>query len=200
MAPSEEDILTNFLVLPSSLPTIISLEKFRELFPKRYRSHPQVRALYRELQYIRLNDLNRVRENIEHEKKRGLRQIQEAKRAYASSGKVSSLSVEDRIEVDIDHQLFGQTDHSKVTAEDLHTFSSLLADMETACAALEQEIEATKTNIAQSLEKITGVVSDLSDLRYGKMSRTSGGSNNLVNDTVDGLKQLEKLCRPDGPA
>ncbi|KAI5306854.1 hypothetical protein KEM56_006795 [Ascosphaera pollenicola] len=200
MAPTEEAILNNFLVLPSSLPTITSLEKLRELFPKRYRSHPQVRALYRELQYIRVNDLNQVRENIEYEKKRGLRQFQEAKRAYASSGQVSSLTEDDKIEVNIDHQLFGQTDHTRVTAEDLHTFSSLLQDMETACAALESEVEATKKEIAQSLEKISNVVSELSDLRYGKMSRTSGSSSGLVDDTVDGLKQLERICRPNTPA
>ncbi|KAI5291199.1 hypothetical protein KEM54_005936 [Ascosphaera aggregata] len=199
MAPSEEAILNNFLTLPSSLPTIITLEKFMVLFPKRYRSHPQARALYRELQYIRVNQLNQVRENIELEKKRGIRQLQEAKKAYATSAAVSSLSLDDKMEINIDHQLFGHSNDTQIAAEDLHTLQSLMADMESACVALEEEIDITEKAIAESLEGISDLVSELSDLRYGKLSRTSGATPALVDDTIDGLKQLEKICRLKHP-
>ncbi|KAI5293982.1 hypothetical protein KEM52_004910 [Ascosphaera acerosa] len=219
MAPlTEEAVLTNFLIYPSSLPTIISLEKFRALFPKRYQAHPQVRALYRELQYIRLNQLNSVREEIEAECKDGVQLLQEVKREHAASltssgdghtgadGGVTTLGPGGRIEASLDRHLFegGQQAEATGGSEELHDRASLMADMERACAALQDEAQYLETTNARSVERIASLVAELSDLRYGKLPRTSaagaqagdaGDGSGLVADTIDGLRQLESLVR-----
>src|SRR5438034_7982202 len=107
MPPSEESILTNFLLSPSPLRTLIPLEKFTELFPKRLRSHAQIKVLYWELQHLRAQDIDLVRENIAREVKRGERQKEELRTARAATG-VAGMDHKDQLEMDMDIQLFGQ--------------------------------------------------------------------------------------------
>lgn len=71
MAPTESDILHNYLTVPAQLPSIISLDEFTELFPKAHRSNPQIRLLYRDLQHQRRGLVDTVAENIADEEKRG---------------------------------------------------------------------------------------------------------------------------------
>ena len=76
----ESSILTNFLLPPAPLSAVISLEKFRELFPSELRESPQVRALYRELQHVRAEQADEVKRNIAAEAKRGERQKRQVAR------------------------------------------------------------------------------------------------------------------------
>jgi centromere-localized protein 2 len=71
MAPTEEKILEQYLVTPSQLPAIISLEKFKEYFPQSMRSSPRIRTLYRDLHSQRNAQLDGVQANIDTEAKRG---------------------------------------------------------------------------------------------------------------------------------
>lgn len=70
MAPTEATILRNYLLLPSRLPSIISLQEFASLFPKSRQSSPQVRALYRDLQQQRNAVVDAVSASIDAEVKR----------------------------------------------------------------------------------------------------------------------------------
>ncbi|KAL1958136.1 hypothetical protein VTO42DRAFT_4991 [Malbranchea cinnamomea] len=187
MAPSEESILTRFLVQPSPLPTVISLEKFREFFPKKLRSHPQIRTLYRELQYLRAQDVDLVRQNIDDEIRRGERQKEDLKNAIAQTG-VSGRKREDEIETNLDIQLFGQPSNPR--PEDMHTLDTLIPDMERACAAMERQIEAIQAESAEVLKRISTIVDELSDLRYGKFDKP----NDFADEVVRGLKKLESTC------
>ncbi|OAX83251.1 hypothetical protein ACJ72_02396 [Emergomyces africanus] len=196
MAPSEVSILTNFLLSPSSLPTLISLEKFTELFPRRLRSHPQIRVLYRELQHIRSQDLDLVRENIDKEIRRGERQREELRSAKRATG-VSGMDKNDKLEMDMDIQLFGQPD-SAISPENIHTLASLLPEMENACSSMEKEIEAADVEAERIFEELTSIVGELSDLRYGKFNKPAGVATNAVDDTITGLKELENACSPSG--
>ena len=81
MAPTESNVLTKFLLSPSPLPTIISLQKFTECFPKSQRTNSQIKILYRELQHIRSLDDDQVKHNIVQEVKKGERQRREVVRA-----------------------------------------------------------------------------------------------------------------------
>ncbi|EIT80802.1 hypothetical protein AO1008_05640 [Aspergillus oryzae 100-8] len=137
MAPSEASILSNFLLSPASLPTIISLRQFTELFPKRLRSHPHIRALYRELQQLREQDMDLVNGNIDQELHQGESQKAELRKSILNTG-VDGMSANDQREIDMDVQLFGQT--STAAPSDYHSVSSLLSAMETACANIEHEI------------------------------------------------------------
>lgn len=187
MPPSEESILANFLLLPSRLPTVISLEKFTELFPRRLRSHPQIRTLYRELQHLRAQDVEFVRQSIDDEIRRGERQKEDLRNAVAQTG-VDGMKSDDRMETDLDVQLFGQPSNSR--PEDMHSLDTLISDMERACAAMEHENEATEAECAEILEQLSMTVDELSDLRYGKLNKP----NDFATEVVAGLRKLEDTC------
>lgn len=187
MPPTEGSILTNFLLLPSPLPTVISLEKFTELFPRKLRSHPQIRTLYRELQHLRAQDVDLVRQNIEDEIRRGERQKEDLRNAVGKPG-VSDLMRDDRMETNMDIQLFGQPSNS--SPEDMHSLDTLLPDMERACEAMEGEIEATKAECEEILQQLSVTVDALSDLRYGKLGKPA----DFAEEVVTGLRKLEDSC------
>ncbi len=71
MAPTEQTILNNYLLLPAQLPAIISLQEFVALFPRSLRSSRHIRTLYRDLQSQRNAVVDSVAEQIEDEAKHG---------------------------------------------------------------------------------------------------------------------------------
>ncbi|KAL2005710.1 hypothetical protein VTN00DRAFT_10203 [Thermoascus crustaceus] len=188
MAPSEESILSKFLLSPASLPTVISLQKFTELFPKRLRSHPQIKVLYRELQQLREQDMDLVNENIDKEVRRGEKQKAELRKALTATG-VDGINQAEQREMDMDLQLFGQT--SSRHPDEFHTLSSLLFEMEAACTGLEREIASVETEAATTLAELNTIVGDMSDLRYGKLNKPAG---DVVSEAIKGLKSLEDSC------
>lgn len=81
MAPTESEILTNYLIQPSSLTSIITFDQFKALFPRPLQASPQVRSLFRDLQSQRNAVLDRVSSNIGAEVKRGTAMRREVVRA-----------------------------------------------------------------------------------------------------------------------
>lgn len=71
MAPTEQQILSNYLLVPAQLPSIISLQEFIALFPRQLQSSPQIRSLYRDLQSQRNAVVDHVAEQIDEEAKQG---------------------------------------------------------------------------------------------------------------------------------
>lgn len=71
MPPTEQKILTNFLLPPAPLPTIITLQSFIALFPRSQQSSPHIRTLYRDLQHQRAQLADSVTAEIEREARRG---------------------------------------------------------------------------------------------------------------------------------
>ncbi|KAJ5101649.1 hypothetical protein NUU61_003871 [Penicillium alfredii] len=192
MAPSEESILSNFLLSPAPLPTVMSLQKFTELFPKRLQSHPHIRALYRELQQVREHDMDRVNENIDEELKQGEKQKAELRKASAAAG-VDLSNKDEQRELDMDLHLFGQASAGAGT-EDVHSVASLLAEMETACATIEREIATVDQEATAILGQINTTVGDMSDLRYGKLQGPAGTADSMADETIKGLQNLEDAC------
>ncbi|KAI9931319.1 hypothetical protein AWENTII_004569 [Aspergillus wentii] len=191
MAPSEESILSNFLLSSAPLPTVISLQQFTELFPKRLRSHPHIKVLYRELQELREQDMNQVNGNIDTERQQGERQKAELRRSIMKTG-VDGMSENDRREIDMDVQLFGKSSSS--SSDDYHSVSSLLAAMETACEGIEREISDVDKDASEMLSRLNANVGELSDLRYGKMQGPPGTADDAVNEAIKGLNNLEDTC------
>lgn len=195
--PSELSILSNFLLSPAALPTVIPLHKFTELFPKRLQSHPQIRILYRELQELRSQDMDRVSENILHEVRRGERQKAELRSALQTRG-VDGLDAHDQREMDLDLQLFGSSSSASAGAAnrtvECYTFADLVEEMERACVALEREIATTENDAEKTLEEMRKIVGELSDLRYGKLNKPGVTPDDYVTETVRGLKRLEEAC------
>lgn len=81
MAPAETTVLSNFLVTPAALHKVISIQAFINLFPETHRSHPQLKHMFYELQYQRDHSINKVRQNISKEAKKG--QLQRRRVAMA---------------------------------------------------------------------------------------------------------------------
>lgn len=81
MAPTEAELLANYLIQPSTLTAITTLEQFKALFPRPLQSSPQVRSLFRDLQAQRADVLDQVAENIADEAKRSLAMRREVLRA-----------------------------------------------------------------------------------------------------------------------
>ena len=65
--PRTLKLLSNYLLLPARLPSIISLQEFTSLFPKSQQSSAQIRSLYRDLQQQRNLIVDDVAEKIEAE-------------------------------------------------------------------------------------------------------------------------------------
>lgn len=191
MAPSEESILGNFLLSPASLPTIISLQKFTELFPKRLQSHPQIKVLYRELQELRSQDMDAITEHILDEVKAGEQQKAELLEAVKASG-VNGLGDDDHREMDLDLGLFGPTSSTQAVGQ--HSFSSLLSEMESSCAALEREVAAAEEEARTTLTTVKQIVSDLSDLRYGKLNKPGINPDEYAREIIRGLQGLQDAC------
>ncbi|KAL3452502.1 Cnl2/NKP2 family protein-domain-containing protein [Aspergillus insuetus] len=191
MAPSEPSILANFLLAAASLPTILSLKQFTELFPKRLRTHPHIRVLYRELQQLREQDMDIVNENIDREVRQGESQKAELRKSIAKTG-IDGADPNDQREMDMDVQLFGPTSAS---SDQVHSVSSLLSAMETASASVEHEIAAVDEEAAALLSELNSTVGDLSDLRYGKMHGSVGATDDeVVSEAIRGLVNLEDAC------
>ncbi|GKZ37104.1 hypothetical protein AbraIFM66950_008496 [Aspergillus brasiliensis] len=190
MAPTESSILGNFLLSPAPLPTIMSLQQFTELFPKRLRSHPHIRALYRELQELRENDMDLVNGNIDKEVRQGEIQKAELRKSIAKTG-VDGLSSSDQREMDMDVQLFGQPS----STSDYHSPSSLLDALEQAISDIDRQVSETDEEAAAILAMLNSTVGEMSDLRYGKMQGPAGTSGeDMVNEAIRGLNHLEDAC------
>jgi centromere-localized protein 2 len=81
MPPTESQILSTFLLPPSSLRSLISLKTFTNLFPQPQRKNPQIPYLYRELHHQRGLVVDQITRNIAEEVKSGEAQRREVVKA-----------------------------------------------------------------------------------------------------------------------
>lgn len=82
MAPTEEEILTNYLIQPAGLTSIITIDQFKALFPRQVQNSPQLRALFRDLQAQRGAVIDNVSAAIELEAERGVAMRKEVLKQY----------------------------------------------------------------------------------------------------------------------
>ena len=193
MPPSEESILSNFLLSPAPIPTVMTLQQFTELFPKRLRSNPQIKSLYRELQQVREQDMDLVNENIDKELKGSEEHKAQLRMASKNDG-VDGMDANDRREINMDTHLFDSTTQAS-SDDDYHSLSTLLAEMESACNGIEREIACVDKQAEELLAGLNSTVGELSDLRYGKFQGSGGQSaDSVVDEAVEGLANLENAC------
>lgn len=127
MPPTESAIFANFLLSPATLPNILSLTKFTDLFPKAQRSNPQIALLYRELQHIRALDTDEVQRNIAQEVKRGQRQRREVVKVRRKAEREDMEGVDMR-EIEIETEVMGLRPPSPAVAgSELSSDRSFLA-------------------------------------------------------------------------
>lgn len=190
MAPSESSILRRFLLSPAPLPSVVSLRQFRDLFPRSYRDHPHVKLLYRELQHLRALDVDDVQANITREVKRGDRLRRQLRRINPEND-ISTRDSEVALDVELDMAIFGPADCSPNSQS--HSLESVIPDLETACTDVEVELDRLKQDIDGVTKGIGMAISDLSDLRYGKLSQAPGSTDLLTDDILQGLERLDEV-------
>ena len=208
--PTESQILSSYLLTPASLPTILPLDQFRSLFPQKLRSHPHVKSLYRDLQFLRSVDIDVVRENIIQEIRKGDRMKVEMWRAYQAGqnqrlkgaatdgtgrGAVKDEQIEEK-ETELDTVLFGQTG-SVAPRTQYHSLESLLEEMGTAAEVMEMEAESAEREAKVLVEEIREIIGGLSDLRYGTFARKSG-NRGMGEEVQEALVRLREVCENGG--
>ncbi|KPM44263.1 hypothetical protein AK830_g2261 [Neonectria ditissima] len=181
MAPTELELLTNYLIQPSGLTSITTLDQFKALFPRPLQSSPQVRSLYRDLQAQRNAILDGVAAGIEVEVKGGnvLRREVIRARREAERDEVDG-------EIEMERALFGEVSGAKASK---HTLTSIIPELDGAAGALEAEIEQLVREEAALLESVKQTIGGLSDLRYGKFANSE-----IKDEIIDGLKNVEGAC------
>ncbi|KAK4152768.1 Cnl2/NKP2 family protein-domain-containing protein [Chaetomidium leptoderma] len=181
MAPTEQNILSNYLLVPAQLPSIISLQEFVALFPRQQQSSPRIRSLYRDLQSQRNAVVDAVAEQIEQEAKQG----KAMRRAVIRSRREAEAQEQDD-EVDIERMLgnWSEPRNSK------HSLASVLPEMEGAVNELEAELQLLEEEEAALLASVRQTVGAMSDLRYGRLA-----NGQLPEQVLDGLVNLEEICR-----
>ncbi|KAF2964800.1 hypothetical protein GQX73_g8763 [Xylaria multiplex] len=183
MAPTEATILQNYLLLPSRLPSIISVQDFASLFPKSQQSSPQVRALYRDLQQQRNAVVDAVAASIDAEVKHA-----NALRRTIIRTKKQGESEEQDDEVEIERALFGST--SVTITPKRHSLQSIIPDLDSAIADVESDLQKLEEEESTLLESIKQAAGNMSDLRYGRLSNP-----NLASEVIDGLHGIQETCK-----
>jgi centromere-localized protein 2 len=118
MALTESSLLSNFLVSPAPLAVSLSLQQFTELFPKSRQGDATIPALYHELQKQRTQDIERVKQNIAAETKRGMSQqrhigrIRQARLRQELWDDAAELTIEAKVCHPTLYLLLGPTDSS----------------------------------------------------------------------------------------
>ncbi|KAL7819255.1 Cnl2/NKP2 family domain-containing protein [Trichoderma aethiopicum] len=181
MPPTESDILTNYLLQPAPLPSIITFNQFVLLFPRQLHNAPQLRSLYRDLQAQRNSVIDAVSANIEDEVKRGAVMRKEVLRLKREAEREDLDG-----EVEMERALFG---HESGLKSATHSIHSVIPELEGAVGALEAEIQRLEQEEATLQESIQQTIGGLSDLRYSKLA-----NGKLRDEIVDGLKTLQEAC------
>jgi centromere-localized protein 2 len=193
MPPTESEILTQTLLPPSNLKTILPLNIFTSLFPPSQRKHPQIPLLYRALQLQRGLDLDAVRENIAAEAERGARQMREIARTRLRDARNSGLDAD----ASIAERGINSADGSSMPGmrgyvDRAHSLESVIPAMEDAERDLIEEVQALDDEVTRMLVEIEGITGALSDLRYGRLPQEPGGGN-IGDGLLEGLDELQKL-------
>ncbi|SZF02575.1 unnamed protein product [Blumeria hordei] len=181
---TEESILTNFLLPPAPLPSILSLKAFTALFPSSIQSAPVIKALYRDLQSQRMLIADVVRQNIKNEKKRGIKQHRAVLRARKIEEQVDDM-IDD--EVEIEEILLGPS--CNLPRPKSHTLKSIVPEMALAVEALESEVWQLNNEYKKNIDEIRSTVGEFSDLRYGKLANPQ-----LRDLVIEGCLRLESAC------
>ncbi|CAK7242735.1 MAG: hypothetical protein STHCBS139747_004234 [Sporothrix thermara] len=205
MAPSEFSILEQFLLAPSQLPTIVSLDDFVALFPRALQSSPQVRALYRDLQRQRSAVVDAVAADIEDEVARGRILRRHALRARLRADAQEDTAGDDELQIERFVAAAGPGDgedsgsstsignvrrRTGVAGDSsMHTLSSIIPELDAAIRDVTAEVQQLEEEEARLLAQVQQAVGNLSDLRYGRLANPQ-----LRDQVLEGLQNVQATC------
>ena len=193
----ESEILTDYLLNPASLRTIITLDEFRDLFPPSHQINPEIDQLYADLQFVRSVDTDLVAQNIHAEVRDGERQrraLWKGLHQQSAADKTTAVSSGDDKERLVDDTLYGATGYIP-NRQKLHSKASLLKEMEEMLHYLGVDALVARREADKVLAQLRETVGGLSDLRYGTFGRPGSGADGVEEEVVKSLKQLEEAVK-----
>lgn len=202
--PTESQILQSYLLHPSPLSAVIPYSTFQTLAPSSSaRRNPELKSLYRDLQFQRDITIDDVRRRINDECRRSMtlvgrlrreirreegerqrpRKRKRARGEQEDRGSVTqsdedSLSSDDEAEAErrIETHLHGPLGNTLPTdpSRHNHTTTSLISAMAAATEDLDSEIASLEAELASTRTQCEEHVGNLSDLRYGRFAQNRG--------------------------
>ncbi|TID24081.1 hypothetical protein E6O75_ATG02446 [Venturia nashicola] len=183
MPPTESNLLTSFLLPPSPLPTILPLPKFTALFPPSLHSSPSIPTLYADLHSQRTTTITDIRKNILSESSRGslhLHHLRKARKPHNTHNTHNPLTEQEN----------GEQEH--IQGKETHTLATLPPSLSTAIKSIQSEISLLEKELAQVIGEIRVTVGDLSDLRYGRFTKTPGASTELREEVLEAIGRVRE--------
>ncbi|KAG0002305.1 hypothetical protein BGZ79_003217 [Entomortierella chlamydospora] len=183
LAMKEKDLLSTFLV-GNELHDVVTFNQFTQFFPHTYRSHPEVKDLYRVYQNARHQARTKVKRNIDIEVRRnpfhldqqGSRHIAEEE-ASTDDDQIESRR-DDALEIDIEdvdkHLTLDQAIQELLQAENI--YKREIDKLEKECQEFAQEF--------QSLDR------DMDSIQVTEGSQNVVDAESLITE----LQDLIKLC------
>jgi centromere-localized protein 2 len=206
MAVNQSSLLGNFLLPPAPLAVSLPLQEFIDLFPKSRRDDVTIPVLYRELQKQRSQDIERVKQNIAAEFKLGeaqqrhIRRVRQVRRQQHTETDLGELAMDLKVQpllvsskhITKSRQLFPE--HAGERHHRVHNGQTLAPEMARASKEIKEEL-AEMEEQAQSMLKTLGMsIGDFSDLRYGRFTKTPGGTDDdLANEVIESLRRIQQL-------
>ncbi|KAF2658366.1 hypothetical protein K491DRAFT_713541 [Lophiostoma macrostomum CBS 122681] len=187
MSTQEAKLLSDFLLAPAALRDVLTLKEFTDIFPKAYRTQPAVKDLYQELQRLRQEDIETVRQNVVDEVKKSKR----LRREIAQSRELhdrSAVAGLDPVALQMEEELSGNQSRRKA-----HTLQTIHPAIEDACESIENQLVDMEREIQSALSEVQDAVGELSDLRYGSFSKPATGED-ISEEVIATLKRLEAAC------
>ncbi|PSN61144.1 hypothetical protein BS50DRAFT_593069 [Corynespora cassiicola Philippines] len=187
MPSQEAKLLSDFLLAPASLRDFVTLRQFTDIFPQSLRDNPAIQDLYRELNKLRQEDMDIVRQDVVNEVKRS----KQMKRGYARERRqVDDANVAglDPIALQMEQELSGGRSRKKA-----HSLQTVHASIEEACESLETQIAELEEESSRGLSDVQEAVGALSDLRHGRFAPSASGED-IGEEVLATLKRLEAAC------
>ncbi|KAF4584396.1 hypothetical protein GQ602_005769 [Ophiocordyceps camponoti-floridani] len=179
--PTEQEILTNYLIQPSPLITMTTLPQFQHLFPPSMRNSPMIRTLFRDLQEQRGLTVDAVQRSIVTETMQGqllLNQIFRQER--------NAVVLDPDIELDIEQALGDDGAVKDTVARELGT---VVLSIDNAIKLMTAQVEMMIKEELKLLERAKEAAGGLSDLRYGRFD-----NGELGGQVIQGVKVFCDTC------
>lgn len=88
--------------------------------------------------------------------------------------------------------MFGPSTHNP--SAPAHTLGTIKPALARARSELEDEVDALEAEATAARARISALVGDLSDLRYGRLKKQAGTEEELGQEVVESLQRLEAAC------
>ncbi|KAI1293418.1 hypothetical protein EDD11_008376 [Mortierella claussenii] len=175
----EKDLLAGFLV-GNELHDVVTLQQFSQYFPSQYRTHPEVKDLYRAYLSARHQARTKVRRNIEVEVRRN---------PFHLDPQASGSCVVD-VDDSLDEDVLG-TDDMEIEGVDKHlTLDQAIQELVRAEKIYKQEIKQLEEECNEFAQEFQDMDREMEAVQLPEQSASNTGEEALLKN----LQHLIAIC------